>query len=126
MATNKPPLKQGSDKRKKNATSWAPGKSGNPAGRKLGGKPTPALVRLAREFQAEAFGVVKEIARSGADEGERLRAARLALEIANTPDAEEKEQDDTLEVRLLNHWRPVSTTHGLARDQQPAPKKESA
>lgn len=90
--------------------TFRPGTSGNPKGKRLGGKPSAALVKLARDFQAEAFEIVKEIARTGADEGERLRAARLALEIANTPDPEagQKSEPMVLTVRRVQDWRPAT------------------
>lgn len=105
-ASKKAPHQQATNERKRNATSWRAGQSGNPKGKKLGGKPSEALKALAREFSREAFEIVREIARTGADEGERLRAARLCLEIANVEDAEAADTDaNTITVVYRNDYQ---------------------
>jgi hypothetical protein len=77
--------KHGASQRKRNVGQFKPGESGNTKGRpagKIRGALSKAIRELAKETAAEAFAIVQEIARHGENEGERLRAARIWLELA--------------------------------------------
>lgn len=87
--------KSGASTKKRNHGQFKPGKSGNPKGKRaLTGQVEQEIVDLARSSACEAFAIVQEIARHGENEGERLRAARLWLEIGAKPDEEEKSDED--------------------------------
>lgn len=84
------------------------GASGNPKGKRaIAGTPSAEVATLARDTSPEAFAIVQSIARDkSADAGERLRAARLWIELGATPEAE-KPEDAPLTVSLVNDWRPL-------------------
>lgn len=67
----------------RSATSWAPGQSGNPAGRRVEVDPNvQAVIRLAQEKTPRAFAVVLELMESAEKDSVRLAAALSVLKAA--------------------------------------------